>query len=902
MNDRGERFDPAAAGGSSAPGPLAAPNVFGRLARGSARRPWLVIAIYVALAAASLVVAALTLDVDTNPSRMISGDAEFRQDFEDFSRAFPVLDDNFVVVVEGEDGEQAREAARAVAEAFEARDDEFISVNAPGTGAFFDAHGVLYLEPEQVQEIATQLGQALPTVQALADDPTLRGMSRLVSDIRLGVEFGHAPAEVAGLFSGAADTTDQVAAGAAEPLDWTALGVGAPAIEQQRWYVLIRPALDYTALEPAEAAMHAARDIVAEAQSRYGDTVRVALTGEAVMNAEELLTVTEGAALAGVVSFVLVSLVIFLGFPAARLVVPAIVLLLVGILMTAGFAAVTVGYLNLISVAFAVLFIGLGVDYALHVILRYYEESRQFESVTDALTSSVHHIGWPLVAILLTTVLAFLAFTPTDFIGMAQLGVIASGGVFIAFMASLTLIPAVLSLLRRPEAGSPGLVSAGAMRSPAAERRLTLLRAASTGAVLVLAVAAVFALPHVRFDGDPVNLKDPSSAAVVEFERILAEDPGQVYAAQVLSQPGDPAREHAAALEALPEVAQVTTVENFIPSGQDEKIAALGALRDQVAETVDFERPIEPGERQSAVGQLEEDLGAIAALDGAPQEIAAAADRWRQALVGLGGPDTASPEVLTRLEEAYFARLPAFIAQLRDIVTVEPVTLDNLDPDVRELYVAPDGRWRLEVAPALDMSDDGSLEQFGTTVRAASPNATGAPVEIAGAARVVASAMLFATAAACGLVILVLLVVFRRLLDVALVLAPLLLAGLLLLGYTVIAGSPFNFANVIVLPLLIGLGADSSIHYVMRAREEAGNHEITETSTPRAVLLSALTTIASFGTLWLSSHRGVSSMGEHLTVAIVITLICTLLVLPQLIHWTIGRKGRTLTKPRVEHR
>jgi uncharacterized protein len=275
--------------------------------------------------------------------------------------------------------------------------------------------------------------------------------------------------------------------------------------------------------------------------------------------------------------------------------------------------------------------------------------------VTDALTSSVHHMGWPLVAILLTTVLAFLAFTPTDFIGMAQLGVIASGGVFIAFMASLTLIPAVLSLLRRPAAGSPGLVSARAMRSPAAERRLTLLRAASTGAVLVLAVAAVFALPHVRFDGDPVNLKDPSSAAVVEFERILAEDPGQVYAAQVLSQPGDPAREHAAALEALPEVAQVTTVENFIPADQDEKIAALGALRDQVAETVDFERPIEPAERQSAVDQLEEDLGAIAAFEGAPQEIAAAAERWRQALIGLGGPDTASPEALAGLEEAYFA-------------------------------------------------------------------------------------------------------------------------------------------------------------------------------------------------------------------------------------------------------
>ena len=176
MNDQAERFDPAAAGGSSAPGPLAAPNVFGRMARGSARHPWFVIAIYVVLAAASLVVATLTLDVDTNPARMISGDAEFRQDFEDFSRAFPVLDDNFVVVAEGEDGEQARAAARTVAAAFEARDSEFISFNAPGLGQFFDAHGMLYLDPEQVREIAAQLGQALPTVQALADDPTLRGM------------------------------------------------------------------------------------------------------------------------------------------------------------------------------------------------------------------------------------------------------------------------------------------------------------------------------------------------------------------------------------------------------------------------------------------------------------------------------------------------------------------------------------------------------------------------------------------------------------------------------------------------------------------------------------------------------------------------------------------------------
>jgi uncharacterized protein len=895
MNDRGERPDPAAAGGSGAPERPEKPNVYGAMAGFSARHPALVIVVYVALAAASLVVAALTLDVDTNPGRMIAGEIEFRQDFDDFSRAFPALDNNFVVTVEAEDGQHAREVARSVAAAFEARPDQFTSVHAPGTGQFFDVHGILYLGLEDIQGIAGQLRQALPTIQALADDPTLRGMSRLVADIRLGVEFGQAPPEIAGFFAAAADTTESVAADAAEPLDWTTLGLGGPSIDQQRWSVLIRPRLDYTALEPAEASLRAAREIVAEEQARQADTVRLALTGEAAINAEELQTVTQGAAFAGVVSFVLVTMVILLGFPAVRFVLPAVVMLVLGILMTAGFAAVTVGYLNLISVAFAVLFIGLGVDYAVHVILRYNEEARRNGSVIDALTSSGRHIGPSLAAILLTTILAFLAFTPTDFIGMAQLGVIASGGIVIAFLASLTLVPAILSLLRRPEAGAAGLMAAGALLAPRTARRLRLARSASTGAVLVLAGLAVFTLPHVRFDGDPINLKDPSSSAVVEFERILAEDPGQVYAAQVLSQPGEPARERAAALEALPEVARVSTVEDFVPANQDDKIAVLGALREQVPTEVDFDRPIEAADRHSALDRLGEDLGAIAVVEDAPQDLTAAAGRWRQALSRFESPDQVSPEDLARLEQAFFAELPTLVQQLQLITTVEPVTIDNLDADVRGLYVASDGRWRLEVVPSQDMTQETNLERFATVVRAAAPNATGAPIEIVGAAGVVSSAMLIATLAAFGLVIVVLIPVLGRLVDVALVLAPLLLAGLLLVGYTVVAQSPFNFANVIVLPLLIGLGAHSSIHYVMRAREEAGSHEIAETSTPRAVLLSALTTIASFGTLWLSSHRGVSSMGEHLTVAIVITLICTLLVLPQLIHWTIGRKAKPLT-------
>jgi predicted RND superfamily exporter protein len=145
--------------------------------------------------------------------------------------------------------------------------------------------------------------------------------------------------------------------------------------------------------------------------------------------------------------------------------------------------------------------------------------------------------------------------------------------------------------------------------------------------------------------------------------------------------------------------------------------------------------------------------------------------------------------------------------------------------------------------------------------------------------------MALATLAALGLVMLVVSPILRRVRDVALVLAPLVLAASLMVAYTVVFDAPFNFANVIVLPLLLGLGVDSTIHYVMRAREGAAGTDVTGTSTPRAVLISAFTTIGSFGTLWLSAHRGMASMGELLTIAILVTLVCTLIVLPQLIEW-----------------
>jgi predicted RND superfamily exporter protein len=284
-------------------------------------------------------------------------------------------------------------------------------------------------------------------------------------------------------------------------------------------------------------------------------------------------------------------------------------------------------------------------------------------------------------------------------------------------------------------------------------------------------------------------------------------------------------------------------------------------------------------------------MTALAGTEDAPEDLKAAAARMKSAIEAFSNNRGSDDEAVRKLENSLFSGLPALLGDINRLATTSKVTIDSLDESIRERYVANDGRWRIEISPRADMRDEGKLYEFVDAVSSVSGNAMGPAINVAGSARAVAQSMILATLAALVLVVLIVWPALRNVRDVSLVLAPLLLASTLMVGYTVVFESPFNFANVIVLPLLLGLGVDSSIHYVMRAREGDDGTDVTGTSTPRAVLISAMTTIGSFGTLWLSAHRGMASMGELLTIAILVTLVCTLVVLPQLIEWAYSKRA-----------
>ncbi|HLI22127.1 MAG TPA: MMPL family transporter, partial [Stellaceae bacterium] len=382
-------------------------------------------------------------------------------------------------------------------------------------------------------------------------------------------------------------------------------------------------------------------------------------------------------------------------------------------------------------------------------------------------------------------------------------------------------------------------------------------------------------LPWLRFDFNPLNLQSKNNEAVSTLFDLMNDPSSTPYTIELLEPSTAQAASVAKQLDALPEVGQTVTIQSFVPDDQDAKLAIIQDARTLLAPTL-YPASIRPPATDQAM------LAATADFDKDVKPLGehgdAAAARLSKALEGVVAR---GPSVLPALIQNLSATAARRLDELRASLNPQKVTLANLPPEVKNDWVTSDGRARIEVFPKGNVSDNAALVRFVDAVRKVAPNATGTPVTIQESAATVIHA--FGTAGIIALIAIAILlfVVLRRIADVALVLAPLLLAGLLTLATGVVAGLPLNYANIIALPLLLGIGVSFDIYFVMRWR--AGNSELLQSSTARAILFSALTTGTAFGSLALSNHPGTSDMGKLLMLALAYTLLCTFLLLPALL-------------------
>ncbi len=849
------------------------------------RWPWAVLAVALVLTVLAGF-AAMRLTINTSTREILSAELPFRKADEAYRGAFP-QDDVAVVVIDAGTSAEAQKAARDLVERLKQRTDLIELVELASASPYFEHYGLMFLEPDQIRAIGEQIGPARRIMIDLAKDPSLRGMAKLLGLAADGVAESAAPPSLAHLLTEVATTVRDQAEGKPAEMQWSQLFRAGPDRGGTREIIQLNPVLNDRSINRAGPAIDALHAAIGEAQTAYPD-VRFRVTGEPVLRQQELNDAFSSALYASGLSLILVAAILTIGIRSGRTIAALLIALLVGAIWTAGLASVSVGRLNLISVAFMVLFFGLGIDFGTHLSLRHLEAARKGTPFAGALKTAVAGEGPSISLSALCAALAFLSFVPTPYVGLAEFGIISAFGMLVALVITFTVLPALLSVLRaQPSARAVQRI--GITRLVNRHYRLILVVAA------IVTVAAAFMATRAEIDTNPLNLQNQNTEAVRTYRDLATDPETSPYALNVLAPNIEAAGDLSARLSALPDVANVRWIGNFVPRDQDAKLAALAAVRERLGESFFAATPPQPAptdaELADAFAKIKASADRIAATPAdnpVDPSIPAAGRELAAALSAFTAARGADADELRKLGDALTREMPPIVADLRQTLNVErPVVMDDIPADMRSDWVSADGQFRLRVAPKHDLATAAAMKQFSQEVQSVAPEAAGAPASVTGAGQAILLSFAEAIAYTVIAIVVVVAALRRRLSDVLLVLLPLAVASLWIVAGSAVLNLPFNFANVIVIPLLIGLGVASSIHMVGRAREvgdEAdrndGEGEVLDTSTPLAVLITQLNTVAAFATLSLAKHEGLFSMGVLLGLAISFVLIVSLIVLP----------------------
>jgi hopanoid biosynthesis associated RND transporter like protein HpnN len=559
----------------------------------------------------------------------------------------------------------------------------------------------------------------------------------------------------------------------------------------------------------------------------------------------------------------------------ARLILAVSVTLVFGLLYTAAVGLLMVGALNLISVAFAVLFVGLGVDFGIQFCVRYRAERHACDDLDRATRATARRLAAPLLLAAAAITTAFYSFLPTAYLGLSELGLIAGTGIVIALATTLTLLPALMAVLKPSAEPNP----VGYARLASLDRFLDKQGKWIVSTTVVATVLGLPLLMALRFDFNPLNLRAQdaeSVATVLDLMKVPETSPNTL---DVLRKNLAEALPTAEQLRQLPEVGRVLTLQSFIPEDQDAKLALIEDASFFLQNTLNpGEIDGEPtgAETQAAIQNLIRDL-----RDTARDFESPAAAKARHLATALAYLMNAPAAVLEEARHVLVAPLHTTLRQARQLLAAEQVSMETLPTVLKQAWMSADGRARIEISPKEDSNENAPLRRFVAAVRTVAPDAAGKPIFIIEAAASVVKAFVQAGILSLVAIALILFLALRRWTDVALTLVPLLVAIVVTLEISVLIGLQLNFANIIALPLLLGVGVAFKIYYIVAWR--AGERNFLQSSLTRAVLFSACTTAVAFGSLWLSHHPGTSSMGKLMALSLLTTLAAAVIFQPALL-------------------
>jgi hopanoid biosynthesis associated RND transporter like protein HpnN len=845
------------------------------IVKASTRFAYLTVLIGLVLAIAAGFYTARNFEINTDINTLISPKLDWRQRDNQFDKAFD-RDRTILAVVDAPTPELTSAASAALEQKLSGDTRHFESVQALGAGEFFEKNGLLFLPVAEVGQVTSQFASAAPLIEIMAGDPSIRGLTGALETGLAGVKRGEVKLDnTARPFSLIAQTVENVLNKGSATFSWRELVSDKPLTDaDRRSFIELKPILDFNALEPGKDATDAIRQAAVDLKlaGEYG--ARVRLTGPVPIANEEFATVADGAVVNGIGTILVVLFILWMALHSPKIISAVFVNLFIGLSITTAVGLMMVGSLNLLSIAFAVLFVGLGVDFGIQFSVRYRSERFKGNDLPSALAKAAERSAVPLSLAAMATAAGFLSFLPTDYKGVSELGEIAGVGMLVAFTSSITVLPALLRLFNPPGEMEP----VGYAFLAPVDHFLEKHRVVIIVGTLLVALAGLPLLYFLRFDFNPINLRSPKVESIATFLDLRSDPNTGANAINVMTNSEADARKIEARLKKLPEVLEVRSLDSFVPEDQPAKLKliAQGAkILNPALNPDSIDAPPSDEENVEALKSSADSLRKTAGDAKGPGAVASR--RLADALSKLAESDQAMRE---KTQAIFVTPLKIVLDQLKSSLQAEPITLKNLPANLAEGWKAKDGLTRVEALPRGDPNDNETLRKFAGAVLEAEPTAIGGPVSILKSGETIVKA--FIQAGICALIVIGLLLwlALRRITDVLLTLVPLLVAGAVTLEICVLIGLPLNFANIVALPLLLGVGVAFKIYYVTAWR--TGRTNLLQSSLTRAIFFSAMTTATAFGSLWLSSHPGTASMGKLLALSLVTTLAAVLLFQPAL--------------------
>ncbi|MGA4644655.1 MMPL family transporter [Limisphaera sp. 4302-co] len=888
------------------------PALLATLARLVARRPAWFVGVHLLLAAAALLYTVRNLQFDTRRGNLVGENLRYHRNFLQFRAEFPKPDD-LVVVVESEDPEANRQFVERLAARLEAEPELFHRVFYKGDLKLLGNKALHLLSEDELDQLHEQLVRYRSFLSALGGTTNLVSLFDQVNTWFRAAR--NAPAGQQEVLMGALPALERILAQAEACLHTPGLppSPGVTALFNGGEEALHAQYLAYNqgrmflvtthppGVEGERAAIARLREEVEETK-REVPGVNVGITGEPVLEWDEMRQSQRDTLRASVVALVLCAALFVFGYRETGRPLKAMATLLVGVAHTLGFATLTVGHLNILTITFVPILVGLAIDFGIHLVTRYEEELRAGHGRVPSLERAMTHTGQGILTGALTTAGGFCAMTLTDFKGIQEMGWICGSGMLICLVTTLTFLPALLL------AGRQNLWDETSVRIPVRARieRLWLQRPRTVLALgAIVTLLAGFQAPRVSFDYNLLHLQSENLPAVV-YSRKLIESAGRsLLYGVVIADDLSEARQLQQQLERLPAVAEVQSLVPLLTPEPGRKSERIRQIRDLARE---LPLPV-PDPAPVALHDLSRTLWALGGYVGlALESLSAEASDLRTNLVSLRdtitalrrsmlddslGTETARAGKLGAYQRAFFQDLRETLRALQEQDPGVPVRLEDLPAALRERFVGVHGKLLLQVFPKEDVWQRGPQEAFVRQLRTVDPDATGTPVQLYEYTTLLKES--YEEAAWYALFAIVALVAwhFRSPAAVVLALLPVGLGMLWLLGWMVCREVSFNPANIMTLPLVIGIGVTNGIHILNRYAEEQ-EPGLLARSTGKAVLISGLTTVAGFGSLLLADHRGIASLGFVMSAGVTACMVAALMVLPALLVVVHQRRRRPL--------